>query len=89
MSWSVALTAEAERSSLKRSEKEGAERMPWSSKQHKLFEAAAHDADIAREHGMSQKEARKLANEGVKKDKSASIAFIDLTSVFYPSAADR
>jgi hypothetical protein len=42
--------------------------MPWSPKQHRLFEAGAHDPEVAREHGMSQAEARKLAEEGVKKD---------------------
>ena len=42
--------------------------MPYTEKQHRLFEAAQHDPEIAREHGLSQKEARKLAHEGVKKD---------------------
>jgi len=53
--------------------------MPWSEKQNKLFRAAAHDPEIAREHGLSQKEADKLAKEGVKKSN-----FIDLTPVFHP-----
>lgn len=42
--------------------------MPWSPEQNKLFRAAEHDPEIAREHRLSQKEARKLAHEGVKKD---------------------
>ena len=59
--------------------------MPWSEKQNKLFRAAEHDPEIAREHGLSHDEARKLAHEGVKdkpKEKKASVEFIDLSPVF-------
>lgn len=41
--------------------------MPYSAKAHRLFEAAAHNPQIAKAHGMSQAEAKKLASEGVKK----------------------
>ena len=41
--------------------------MPWSAPQHRLFEAAAHDPKIAKKKGISQKTAKKLASEGVKK----------------------
>lgn len=43
---------------------------PWTPSQNKLFRAAQHDPEIAREHGMSQAEAGKLAHEGVKKDET-------------------
>ena len=42
--------------------------MPYSSKQHRLFEAAAHDTKIAKKVGIPQATAKKLAAEGVKKD---------------------
>lgn len=41
--------------------------MPYTEKQHKLFQAAAHDPKIAKKHGMTQAEAKKMAGEGVKK----------------------
>lgn len=41
--------------------------MPYTEKQIKLFRAAAHDSKIAKKHGMSMHEARKMAGEGVKK----------------------
>ena len=40
--------------------------MPYTAKQHALFEAAAHDPAIAKKHGISQADARKMAAEGVK-----------------------
>ena len=55
--------------------------MPWSVKQHRLFEVAARDKKIADEHGIKQKEAEKLAEEGVEKSN-----FINLERVFYPLA---
>jgi hypothetical protein len=44
--------------------------MPYTAKQHRLFEAAAHNPNIAKEHGMSQADAKKMASEGVKKKKT-------------------
>lgn len=41
--------------------------MPYAAKQNKLFRAAAHNKDIAKAHGMTQKEASKMASEGIKK----------------------
>jgi hypothetical protein len=41
--------------------------MPWSPRQHRLFEAAAHNKAIAKAHGMEQATASHLAAEGVKK----------------------
>lgn len=41
--------------------------MPYTAKQHRLFEAAAHNPKVAKSHGMSQGEAKKMASEGVKK----------------------
>jgi len=41
--------------------------MPWSAPQHRLFEAAAHDPKIAKERGIPQQQAAKMASEGVKR----------------------
>lgn len=41
--------------------------MPYTAKQNKLFRAAEHDPKIAKKHHMSQKMAKKMAHEGVKK----------------------
>ena len=40
--------------------------MPWTEKQVRLFRAAAHNPEIAKAHGMSQKKAGDMAAEGVK-----------------------
>jgi len=40
--------------------------MPWSPKQHRLFEAAAHDPSIAKRVGIPQGKAREMASEGIK-----------------------
>ncbi len=37
--------------------------MPYTKEQRALFNAAANDPQIAERHGMSHKEARRLANE--------------------------
>lgn len=42
--------------------------MPWSTAQNKFFRAAEHNLKIAKDSGISQKEAEKLAHEGVKDD---------------------
>lgn len=42
--------------------------MPWSAKQHRLFEAAAHSADVAKRVGIPMEQAQKMASEGVKKN---------------------
>lgn len=41
--------------------------MPWTEKQHKLFEAAAHNPSIAKKKGIPQAKAKEMADEGVKK----------------------
>jgi hypothetical protein len=43
--------------------------MPYTAKQHALFQAAAHNKGIAKAHGMSQADAKRMAGEGVKKKK--------------------
>jgi len=58
---------------------------PYSEEQRRLFNAAAHDSKIAREHGMSTREAGKLADEANKlkkqgREKPAAKA-IDLTLI--------
>jgi hypothetical protein len=40
--------------------------MPWSAKQHRLFEAAAHNPQIAKQVGIPQQKASQMASEGVK-----------------------
>ena len=40
--------------------------MPYTEQQHKLFEAAAHDPKIAKEHNLTPAKAGVLAGEGVK-----------------------
>lgn len=41
--------------------------MPWTEKQHRLFEAAAHNSKVAKRTGIPQGKARQMAAEGVKK----------------------
>jgi len=41
--------------------------MPWSPAQHRLFEAAAHDSEIAKRKGIPQAKAAQMASEGIKK----------------------
>jgi len=43
--------------------------MPWTPKQHKLFEAAAHDPAVAKRVQIPMAQASKMASEGVKKQK--------------------
>lgn len=71
--------------------------MPYTEKQRKLFNAAEHDPDIAREHGMSGRTAGKLADEAnelkgegkEKKPKHAGlppgVEVIDLSHVYAPA----
>jgi len=42
--------------------------MPWTQKQHNLFQAAAHDPSIAKRVSIPQDKAKQMASEGVKKD---------------------
>ena len=42
--------------------------MPWTGKQHRLFEAAAHSPSVAKRVGIPQAQAAKMASEGVKKN---------------------
>ena len=42
--------------------------MPYSAKQNRLFRAAEHNPEIAKKVGIPQATAKKLANEGIKKD---------------------
>lgn len=44
--------------------------MPWSPKQHRLFEAAAHNPAIAKRKGIPPATAKKLASEGIKRVKA-------------------
>jgi hypothetical protein len=41
--------------------------MPWTPAQHRLFEAAAHNASIAKKRGIPQETASRMAGEGIKK----------------------
>jgi len=40
--------------------------MPWTSKQHKLFEAAAHSPQVAKRVGIPVEKAKQMASEGIK-----------------------
>ena len=42
--------------------------MPYTEKQHRMFEMAAHDESMAKRVGIPQEQASKMAKEGVKKD---------------------
>lgn len=42
--------------------------MPYTPSQNRLFQAAAHDASVAKRVGIPQEKARMMASEGVKKD---------------------
>jgi len=44
--------------------------MPWNSRQNALFRLAAHNPEIAKEHGLSTETARRLASEGIKRKKN-------------------
>lgn len=41
--------------------------MPWTAKQHRLFQAAAHNPEFARKVGIPQDKAKEMASEGVKR----------------------
>ena len=45
--------------------------MPWTPKQHRLFEAAAHSPAVAKKVGIPQQKAQKMASEGIKPDPKA------------------
>ena len=45
--------------------------MPYNLQQHKLFEAAAHSAEVAKRVGIPMEQAQKMASEGVKKEPKA------------------
>lgn len=42
--------------------------MPWTPVQHRLFEAAAHNPQIAKSKGIPVAKAAKMASEGIKHD---------------------
>lgn len=46
--------------------------MPWSPKQHRLFEAAAHNPAVAKRVGIPTAQAAKMASEGVKPKSKSS-----------------
>jgi len=48
--------------------------VPWSPKQHRLFEAAAHSPAVAQRVGIPQGQAAQMASEGVKKTSGQHLA---------------
>ena len=48
--------------------------MPWTQKQHNLFEAAAHNPSIAQRVGIPMQKAQQMASEGVSKAKKLAQA---------------
>lgn len=47
--------------------------MPWTPAQHRLFEAAAHNPEVAKRVGIPVDKAKQMASEGIK-DKPKKIA---------------
>lgn len=47
--------------------------MPWTQKQHNLFEAAAHNPAVAKRVGIPVDKAKQMASDGIK-DKPKKIA---------------
>lgn len=45
--------------------------MPWTPKQHRLFEAVAHDPAIAKSTGIPRAKAAAMASEGIKTSKQS------------------
>jgi len=43
--------------------------MPWTGKQHRLFEAAAHNPAVAKRVGIPRAKAAEMASEGVSEAK--------------------
>ncbi len=41
--------------------------MPWTEKQVRLFQAAAHNPKVAKQVGIPQEKAKEMAAEGTKK----------------------
>lgn len=54
--------------------------MPWSPKQHRLFEAAAHDPATAKRVGIPTKKAAQMAGEGIKAASSKRSGLINRPS---------
>lgn len=50
--------------------------MPYTKKQNKLFQAAAHSPKVAKKAGIPMKTASKMAKEGVSKPKAKSVKVI-------------
>ncbi len=48
--------------------------MPWTPAQHRLFEAAAHNPQIAQSSGIPQQKASQMAAEGTKPSKGQMLA---------------
>ncbi len=48
--------------------------MPWSPAQHRLFEAAAHNPQVAQRTGIPQATASRMASEGIKKPSGPQLA---------------
>lgn len=48
--------------------------MPWSSSQNALFRLAAHNPQVAKEHGLSTETARRLDSEGIKGKKKNKLS---------------
>ena len=47
--------------------------MPYTPSQHRLFDAAANNPKVAKRVGIPVDTAKKMASEGVKKDKLAAL----------------
>lgn len=47
--------------------------MPYTLKQHRLFEAAAHNPSVAKRVGIPQAKAAQMASEGIKQKAMAKV----------------
>src|ERR1035437_9593392 len=57
--------------------------MPWSSKQLKLFRAAAHNPAISKSSGIKQADAERMSKEGLKKASGGRIPVNGSDSVMH------
>jgi len=48
--------------------------MPYTSAQNAFFRLAAHNPQVAKEHGISMETARRLASEGIKGKKKNKLS---------------
>lgn len=63
--------------------------MPWTPKQHRLFEAAAHSPQIAKSSGIPQEKAAQMASEDVQKPAPHRLGHVDRVKLAAALTAKR